>query len=322
MYQRILVPVDFSEPGARAMAHAVALARAVGAEVVLFHAYERPTPPKVPATDATLRAYNNLLADLWTHDGWRETVATNRDALALARKVGNVRWETIFLSGPIYALYMVGLWDEALAQAAEVVGRAATEFAHAMVLGVLPVHLGRGALEDAREVARSTPAARSENPDQSGWNAMLQAALLRVEGHPEDALASAERAHEIHAATGDGPGSLTHAECLEAAALVGDDELRRRIALLDGLAPGELTPFLRAQHARLRARLAPPDADEALGASARWPGPRRGAGGAVGWSADGLAEPACAESGISRVHSSDEGEEQRPVVFDGLSGRR
>jgi len=57
MYRRILVPVDFSEHGQRAMDHAVALARAVGAEVVLFHAFERPTPPKVPATDAKLRAY-------------------------------------------------------------------------------------------------------------------------------------------------------------------------------------------------------------------------------------------------------------------------
>ncbi len=57
MYRRILVPVDFSEHGRRAMEHAVALARAVGAEVVLFHAFERPTPPKMPATDAKLRAY-------------------------------------------------------------------------------------------------------------------------------------------------------------------------------------------------------------------------------------------------------------------------
>lgn len=57
MYQRILVPIDFSEYGRQAMDHAVLLARAVGAELVLFHAFDRPTPPKFPATDKGLRDY-------------------------------------------------------------------------------------------------------------------------------------------------------------------------------------------------------------------------------------------------------------------------
>jgi predicted ATPase/class 3 adenylate cyclase len=219
--------------------------------------------------DAALRAYNNLLADLWTHDRWQETVATNRDALALARRVGNVRWETNFLSGPIFALYMVGQWDEALARAAEITEREAPDFARAMMLGVLPVHCGRGALEEAREVARSTPAARSENPDQLGWNAMLQATLLRAEGRPEEALESAERAVEVHTTTGAGPGHLAYVECCEAAALVGDDELRRQLEALDRLAPAELTPFLRAQQTRFRARLEPSEADALLETAGR-----------------------------------------------------
>lgn len=57
MYARILVPVDFSEHGQRSMEHACDLARSLSAEVVLFHVFERPTPPKVPATDGRLRAY-------------------------------------------------------------------------------------------------------------------------------------------------------------------------------------------------------------------------------------------------------------------------
>jgi len=57
MYERILVPIDFSDYGRQAMDHAVDLARAIGAEIVLFHAFDRPAPPKVPATDKALRDY-------------------------------------------------------------------------------------------------------------------------------------------------------------------------------------------------------------------------------------------------------------------------
>jgi len=50
-------------------------------------------------------------------------------------------------------------------------------------------------------------------------------------------------------------------EALEAAAAVDDAELRVQLAAVDSLPPGDLTPLLKAQQARFRARLEPDDAD-------------------------------------------------------------
>src|SRR5262245_4335673 len=41
-FKKILVPVDFDEPSHRALAYAVALAKPLGAEIVVLHAYELP----------------------------------------------------------------------------------------------------------------------------------------------------------------------------------------------------------------------------------------------------------------------------------------
>ena len=57
MYSRLLVPIDFSSQSQAALAHAVGLARALNAEVVLFHAFDRPALLVVPVTDAGLRTY-------------------------------------------------------------------------------------------------------------------------------------------------------------------------------------------------------------------------------------------------------------------------
>jgi class 3 adenylate cyclase/tetratricopeptide (TPR) repeat protein len=216
--------------------------------------------------EAALRAYNNIQVDLWTADRWRETFETSREGLELARRIGNQRWETNFLAGPTYALYMLGSWDEALARAAEVEERPATEAIRLMTIGVLPVLCERGALAEAHELARTTADAhwRSDNPDHTAFYGSIEAVLQRAEGRPEDALARAERALAIHAETGAGPRNLALVESLEAAALLGEDELRRQLVRLDELPSSELTSFLRAEQARFRARLEPARADPLL----------------------------------------------------------
>ena len=57
MYRRILVPTDFSEHSAHALEHALGLARLTDAEIVLFHAFDRPSIARLPASDAALRKY-------------------------------------------------------------------------------------------------------------------------------------------------------------------------------------------------------------------------------------------------------------------------
>jgi nucleotide-binding universal stress UspA family protein len=41
-FKKILVPVDFDEPSERALAYAVALAKPLGAEITVLHAFEIP----------------------------------------------------------------------------------------------------------------------------------------------------------------------------------------------------------------------------------------------------------------------------------------
>jgi nucleotide-binding universal stress UspA family protein len=41
-FKKILVPVDFDEPSQRALAYAVELAKPLGAEITILHAYELP----------------------------------------------------------------------------------------------------------------------------------------------------------------------------------------------------------------------------------------------------------------------------------------
>jgi class 3 adenylate cyclase/tetratricopeptide (TPR) repeat protein len=208
--------------------------------------------------DPALRAYNNLLVDLWTSDRWPETAAMLEVALELAQRVGDRRWETNFLAGSTISLYMGGDWDLSLARAAEVERRGPTEFALDMaVAGTVFVLCGRGRLAEAREVReRNCPPTR-ENPDYDAFLAVIDAVLLRNGGAAREALAQGTRATAIFEETGAGPFHLAVVEALEAAAAVGEAELRAQLAAVEALAPTELSGLLRAQLSRFRARVEP-----------------------------------------------------------------
>ena len=228
---------------------------------------------------AALRAYNNLGVFLWASDRARETLALYEQAVELARRAGERGWETQFLAASIGTLSSLGRWDEALARAAETEEHATTEFAQGFLLGAVPIHCERGLPERARQLlARLEAVGRSTNPDHVGFWAAVQAQVLRAEGKPREALEAAGRALAVHAESGAGPGIYALIEALEAAAATRDaDLLREQLALLDALPPGELTPFLKAQQARFRARLEPAGAErlfetaELLLAELEWP---------------------------------------------------
>ena len=214
---------------------------------------------------AALRAYNNLTVDLWALDRWQEANEMTERALELARRVGDRRWEANFLGGTIYGLSMLGDWDEALARAAEVEEQAASGFAQITTLGAIPIYVGRGELDKARALlARHEPGSRVENPDFVAWYGMLEALLLRAEGRPREAFAAIEGALAVTLETGAGPRDFVFVEALEDAAALDDDALRRQLATLDELPPGELMPWVRSQHARFRARLDSAEAETLL----------------------------------------------------------
>ena len=57
MYKRILVPTDFSEHSERAFTHARELAELCGAELIVFHSFDRPPPPGLHGAGSARRAY-------------------------------------------------------------------------------------------------------------------------------------------------------------------------------------------------------------------------------------------------------------------------
>jgi tetratricopeptide (TPR) repeat protein len=211
---------------------------------------------------AALRAYNNLGAALWYSDEWREHLTTLDRALELARRIGDRNWEANFLAESVYALSMLGRWDEALDRAAQAEELAATEFAQGLTLGAVPIHAHRGAHDRARELlTRHAAVAQSENPDIAASYAAFEGVLLGIEGRPKDALAAVERAVTAHRDTGGSPGWVIFNAFEAAAALDDGDKIRELLRRFDGLRLGELTPSLRAQQARLRARLPEHDAE-------------------------------------------------------------
>jgi tetratricopeptide (TPR) repeat protein len=210
-----------------------------------------------------LRAYNNLAATLWHSDAWRVQIGHIDAALELARRVGSRDWESTFLAGGIGSRRLLGLWDEALANAALAESLVATEFQRGLLLWIIPIHCHRGELDRARQLLDERAAIRdSENPDFSGGFLTVTACLLAAEGRHDEALAAVHAALRVHE-HGSPPGLRFMG--LEAASGIEDPAaIRELLASLDELHPGELTGSLRAQQARFRARLPEHDAESEL----------------------------------------------------------
>ena len=165
---------------------------------------------------------------------------------------------------------MLGRWDEALARAAEADELAATEFAEGLGLAAVLIHARRGALERARELmALHAGVGRSENPDFSAGWAALDAQVLAMEGRPGDAFAQGRRALDILRAAGGIPNWALFG-VFDAASLAADaEEIRGLLAVPDDLGMSNLSPGVRAQQARLRARLPEYDAESELATAER-----------------------------------------------------
>ncbi len=210
--------------------------------------------------EAALRGLNNLAVALGSADRVQESLATVERGLELARRVGDRGWEASFLGFSVGVLTDLDRWDEAVARAAEVEELANTSFVQAFLLTTTRVHCERGDISLAREVlARSSVVARSEAGQDVAHFALAQARLLRAEGKSADALEAAQRAIAARSELGITfyPVKFGLFEALEAAFALRDlEKARELLAIVDGLRPGQLTPLLRAQQARFRARLA------------------------------------------------------------------
>jgi class 3 adenylate cyclase/predicted ATPase len=208
---------------------------------------------------SALRADNNLAVILEASDRYAEALEFCNRAIALARRRGERRWESTIRTGTLIFLFLLGRWDETLAVAAEEEPLAATDASRANLLSSVLVHCERGHRETARaELAAAQALRYSDNPQLPSAYAGIDARVLRAEGRPAEALASAERALAFRGQLPITDTSMKMAivDAIEAALTLSNlDKAEELLGIPESLDPGELTPFLQAQTLRLRARL-------------------------------------------------------------------
>ena len=222
---------------------------------------------------AAMRAYNNLQVVLEAQDRFAELADLSSQQLELARRVGDRLWELQGLGGQGGVLIMLGRWEEAGAAIDEL--RAAEEVASleaaggtALELTSLRVH--QGDVGEARVLLDSLAwAGESEDWQTRALHSLSKAAVLRAEGRPAEALAAAEEVlvarEEIGVGLRSGFVKTALVEAAEAALALGKHErVRELFAPVGAALPGQVSPWLRAQVARLTARLAAATGDAEL----------------------------------------------------------
>jgi tetratricopeptide (TPR) repeat protein len=169
--------------------------------------------------------------------------------------------------GVVTSFGLRGLWSEALARAKEADELGGSDFVRSELVDLVTIHCERGELEDAGHILEAFESIRaSEQAEFQVMFAAQEARLLRAQGRLADALAAAERGFALRNELAITNTRIKRAlvEALEAAFALGDQEkVEELLGGLEALRPGELTPFIRAQRARFRARLdAAQDRDE------------------------------------------------------------
>jgi tetratricopeptide (TPR) repeat protein len=231
--------------------------RLAEARILLEAAADRAHAEQLYAS--ALRAENNLAVVLEASDRHAETLELCERSIALARRRGDRRWESVLRTGTLIHLFLLGRWDEALTVAAEEEPFAAAESARASMLAVALIHCERGDLDGARALLTAAATLRdSDNPQSRAGYAAVEARMLRGKARHADALAAAERALATRGELSitDMSIKLALVEACEAALALPDlAKAEHLLASAESLDPGELTPVLHANALRLRARL-------------------------------------------------------------------
>ncbi|MGH7643047.1 MAG: AAA family ATPase [Candidatus Dormibacteria bacterium] len=234
--------------------------RLAEAGVLLQHA--REVAVERGLTAAAMRAFNNLGVVLESQDRFSELLALSEEQLELARRVGDRFWELNMLTGSIDTLLTLGRWDEALACAAEA-GTAeelpALETASVSLLSVIRLHIQRGDLAEAElqfnDLRRNDT---SEDWQARAMYALIRAELRRAQDRPLEAMAALEGflASRLDLRLGLTNVLVKRALVLavESALDLGDQaKAEEHLALVEAAPPGQVSPWLRAQAARLSA---------------------------------------------------------------------
>jgi class 3 adenylate cyclase/tetratricopeptide (TPR) repeat protein len=211
---------------------------------------------------AALRAYYNLADVTVQLDDAEESARLARDALALARRVGNRYWEWSFLAFA-YPLFCLGAWDEVVEREGELPEEdwSQVRIAFATVLtAIVPVRVHRGQLEEAQKSGRFfAEQETSADVQEQSQVRFAQATLLYAEGRYAEALAAAESSFALRESIGITYEAVKEAfvVAVDAALALGDvARAEELLAVVDRLPAGWSPRFLRAQSARFHGRIA------------------------------------------------------------------
>jgi class 3 adenylate cyclase/tetratricopeptide (TPR) repeat protein len=210
---------------------------------------------------AALRGYFNLSDSLSQADRYEEAEACVREGLAYSRRVGNRYQELLFL-GQSYSLYAQGKWDVVTEWAEELPETWTTaRQAFSTVASIcVTVNVHKGLLDEAeRWITLLEDFGTSADAQERSAHACGRARLLLAQGDPAGALEAAQTALDTREEMGvtQEYWKEPFVTAMEAALALG--ETARAEELLDGidgLPPGNLPQFLRAQSLRFRGRLA------------------------------------------------------------------
>jgi class 3 adenylate cyclase/tetratricopeptide (TPR) repeat protein len=201
-----------------------------------------------------LRGYHNASEVLLARDRHEEAITLLTGALELVPRAGSRRYETYLLGNLSRSQLHGGHWNEALESALRAFEPSGTNAA------VVPplIAIERGDVAEARRLLELDP--RFANPGDEENRALYgidRAALLRAEGRHEEAGSAADEALAAASTLGGCYAADAAVQVLESAFALEDYErVETVLAGIEVLRSGEQRPWLRAQAARCRARLA------------------------------------------------------------------
>ncbi len=207
--------------------------------------------------NAALRAYNNLCVAFWNAGRHEDELQAAQQGVELAHRLGNHRWETNLNACHISPLVTLGRWDDAFLQAekAEQGVLAGTARLAVELSPLVAVHLHRGEVQPAKELAELMPEAEGSSLQVRGASLVTRAAIANAERRHEEALALASDALELAAME---PAAELEAAVEWFAAVIGladPGKLGELVAIFERKLPGAVPPLTQAQLARWRARL-------------------------------------------------------------------
>jgi predicted ATPase/class 3 adenylate cyclase len=220
------------------------------------------------ASEAALRAYNNLCSYAEADDRYQEALERGAEYAEYGRRVGDRTSAGRYLGWSIYMLYVLGEWDDACSRLEQI------DLAEAPIdprtgdypgLAVSSIHALRGDVLEARVALDRGRDAVDPNAalEEAEWK-VSEAVLLVAEGRPWDALASAEQALAIREEIGMRWAVTKEAlEVALTAALAADDRSKvdELLEVVRGTPLGQRSPHLRAIEARFVARRAALDGE-------------------------------------------------------------